>query len=242
METEVAHPEHAIHTWRDFLIHMGTVCLGLLLALFLEQGVEALHHHHQRLRLEEDLRAEAQRNVTILQRHLDINIPAMLDYRAWLITVRTAPARNGFVDLTLPSHKNNEGHGLTAPERNVWPVAKSSGSISLLLEAEAQAYARVDFEAEEDEKMVDQIRAASSGLSEFELASGFRLQPGATLHLTATQRDQLIAVLAHQAESLFALLSRDNLYMVDCEGIQSGIRDVDTLNRYRAAQHSFVPR
>lgn len=242
MESEVAHPHHAIHTWRDFFIHMGTVCLGLLLALGIDQAAEALHHRHEQHRLQEDLRAEAERNVSILKKHLDVNIPQMLDFRSTLIAVRTAPVRNGFVDVTLPRVNNSGGHGLTAPERNVWPVAKSSGTIALLSEAEAQAYARVDFEAEEDEKMVDQIRTASSGLSEFELASGAVLQPGRSLHLTPAQRDQLVAVLARQADTLHSLLSRDNLYMIDCQGIVSGIRDVDTLNRYRSSQHSIVPR
>lgn len=241
MEVEVAHPEHAILTWRDFLIHMGTVCLGLLLALGLEQSVEALHHHHQRLQLEEDLRAEAERNVAILQQHLDVNIPNMLSDRAQLVALRSTPVRNGFVDLTLPAPKVVGPHGMTAPERNVFPVAKSSGAIALLPEAEAQAYARVDFEAEEDGKMVDQIRSSSSGLSEFELASGSRLQPGTTLHLTSAQRDQLVALLARHAEGLWALLARDNQYMNDCKGIVSGIRDVDTLNRYRGAQPFVVP-
>jgi hypothetical protein len=239
---EVHSPHQSIHTWRDFFIHIATIVVGLLIAVGLEQGVEALHHRHQRHQLEEDIRAEAERNVTILQKHLDVNIPAMLSFRETLTAVRTAPAKEGWVDLTLPGVRNNGGRGLIAPERNVFPVAKSSGTIALLPETEAQAYARVDFESEEDEKMVDQIRVASAAVNQFELATGGSIRAGASLHLTEAQREKLVEILALQANTLFRLLDRDNLYLNDCKGIASGIHDVDTLNRFRSEQPLIVPR
>src|SRR5580658_7079750 len=56
------HVPHATHTWRDFWIHLGTIAAGLLIAISLEQSVEALHRLHQRHQLEEDLQVEARRN------------------------------------------------------------------------------------------------------------------------------------------------------------------------------------
>jgi hypothetical protein len=42
------HPPHApTHTWKDFFIHVGTIVIGLLIAVGLEQTVEWLHHRHQ---------------------------------------------------------------------------------------------------------------------------------------------------------------------------------------------------
>jgi tetratricopeptide (TPR) repeat protein len=39
------HPPHeAAHTWKDFFIHVATICVGLLIAVGLEQTVEWLHH------------------------------------------------------------------------------------------------------------------------------------------------------------------------------------------------------
>ena len=43
-------PEKSEHTWTDFFIHIGTIAVGLLLAIGLEQGVEWLHHRHERRR------------------------------------------------------------------------------------------------------------------------------------------------------------------------------------------------
>src|ERR1700729_324652 len=45
------HAPHHANTWRDFFIHIATICVGLLIAVTLEQTVEAVHHHHQRKQL-----------------------------------------------------------------------------------------------------------------------------------------------------------------------------------------------
>jgi hypothetical protein len=46
-------PHEPIHSWKGFLIHIASIAIGLLLALGLEQTVEALHHAHQRSDLEQ---------------------------------------------------------------------------------------------------------------------------------------------------------------------------------------------
>jgi hypothetical protein len=57
------HPPHApTHTWRDFLIHIATIVIGLLIAVGLEQTVEYLHRRHQVHELREALRQEREEN------------------------------------------------------------------------------------------------------------------------------------------------------------------------------------
>ena len=52
-----AHAPHGdIQTWRGFLVHIGAIVIGLLIAVALEQSVELLHHRHQRPQLEEQMR------------------------------------------------------------------------------------------------------------------------------------------------------------------------------------------
>jgi hypothetical protein len=54
------HPPHeSVHTWTDFFIHIATICVGLLIAIGLEQAVEALHHRHEREVLVQEMRAES---------------------------------------------------------------------------------------------------------------------------------------------------------------------------------------
>ena len=60
------HPPHAPpHTWKDFFIHIATICVGLLIAVGLEQTVEWIHHRHQLHQLEQDLQTEGIRNLHV---------------------------------------------------------------------------------------------------------------------------------------------------------------------------------
>src|SRR5579875_2696141 len=63
---EVHPPEHAIHNWRDFFVHIGTITIGLLIAIGLEQTVELIHHRHQRHTAERNLQREFDENRTVL--------------------------------------------------------------------------------------------------------------------------------------------------------------------------------
>ena len=49
---DVNPPRTTTHTWKDFFIHIATICVGLLIAVGLEQTVEAIHRSHQRHTLE----------------------------------------------------------------------------------------------------------------------------------------------------------------------------------------------
>jgi hypothetical protein len=67
---DVHAPHHTPGGVRDFLIHLLTITAGLLIALGLEAGVEALHHHHQRLEAEAMIRGEIKSNDEKLEQNL----------------------------------------------------------------------------------------------------------------------------------------------------------------------------
>jgi hypothetical protein len=52
------HKPKAAHSWREFLIEIGTIVCGILIALGLEQAIEALHSRHLVKQAEEAMRAE----------------------------------------------------------------------------------------------------------------------------------------------------------------------------------------
>jgi len=63
------HPaHHAATTWRDFFIHVATICLGLLIAIGLEQTVEHFHNLHHFHETRQALRQERQTNIAIFHR------------------------------------------------------------------------------------------------------------------------------------------------------------------------------
>ncbi|GAC1357543.1 MAG: hypothetical protein NVSMB3_04150 [Acidobacteriaceae bacterium] len=55
---EVHAPHHPVHSWRDVLIHLAIVTVGLLIALGLEATVEWNHHRRQVAEAREALRQE----------------------------------------------------------------------------------------------------------------------------------------------------------------------------------------
>jgi hypothetical protein len=57
------HPPHQpIHTWKDFLLHLLTITIGLFIALTLEASIESLHHRHLVRDARRNLRQEIQAN------------------------------------------------------------------------------------------------------------------------------------------------------------------------------------
>ena len=63
---EVHPPEHSIHNWRDFFVHIGTITIGLLIALGLEGLVEFYHHRELVHTARRDLRNEMLSNSKVL--------------------------------------------------------------------------------------------------------------------------------------------------------------------------------
>ncbi|MEI9980453.1 MAG: hypothetical protein WDN23_15910 [Edaphobacter sp.] len=59
---EVHPPEHVLHSWRDFFVHLSTITIGLLIALSLEGCVEWRHHRHLVHEAEASLQGEIKTN------------------------------------------------------------------------------------------------------------------------------------------------------------------------------------
>jgi hypothetical protein len=62
---DVHDPEHTPHSVRDFLIHIATIVVGLLIAIGLEQTVELIHHRMEVTTTRRELAIEDTRNIKI---------------------------------------------------------------------------------------------------------------------------------------------------------------------------------
>jgi hypothetical protein len=61
------HASHgSVHSWKDFFIHLGTIAIGLLIAIGLEQSVEALHHRRQAREMALKLHQESTDNLEVV--------------------------------------------------------------------------------------------------------------------------------------------------------------------------------
>ena len=127
---EVHPPDHAIHSWRDFFIHIATIVVGLLIAIGLEQSVEWLHHRHLLAEAREQLRQELDANrKTIANDEHSLDV-ATNDGR-YNLNLLMAPGETG-----KPLHF---GWQWNATSTSAWDTAKETGAISLMPYGEVQA-------------------------------------------------------------------------------------------------------
>jgi hypothetical protein len=137
------HPPHnSTHTWRDFFIHIATICIGLLIAIGLEQSVEALHHRHQRHQLEADLHAEDLRNVTIALQNIEVS-QRRRDLDAQQFSELLQAAQQHRPPSFLAVTRDSSGYRYVKPAYAVWTVAQQGGTLNLLPRSDAQRYVRV---------------------------------------------------------------------------------------------------
>jgi hypothetical protein len=67
---EVHAPHQAVHTWKDFLVHIAAIAIGLLLALALERFAEYVHERRQLAEARRELAMEVREN----QQKLALNV------------------------------------------------------------------------------------------------------------------------------------------------------------------------
>ena len=81
---DVHAPHQTVHTWKDFLVHIAAITIGLLIALGLEATVEWVHHEHQAQQALELLKQEVDRNRIALKNDMRSGDIGERDHRAAL--------------------------------------------------------------------------------------------------------------------------------------------------------------
>ena len=132
---DVHAPEHGIHGARDFFIHLFTITIGLLIALGLEAGVEAIHHRHQREEAETLVRREIENNLNKLQ---DGAPQAIAELHQMSRVLQTLEARAQSQPGAL-NEKDFIFH--EAPIQDAaWRTAASTGALTLMNYAEVERF------------------------------------------------------------------------------------------------------
>jgi hypothetical protein len=246
---DVHAPHQSLHTWKDFWIHLGTITAGLLIAVALEQGVEKLHHLHQRHQLEEDLRAEAAKNILILDR----NYRNLDTYMAWASTLRDTVnamhASGGKTKLPYPPKPDLGQTVMTMPSSTAWTTAQASALVDLLPREEAKMYDRVYYElklySDVQTTRGDQIREETFFLARFAPVTLAPLKPDLS-RMSVDQLDQFSALLTNDLVATRGLRGRLD---TQCAAEKAVVNDgkteddvLDTLNAFVAASQKSPPR
>jgi hypothetical protein len=160
---DVHAPYEALQTWKGFFVHIATICIGLLIAIALEQSVETIHRHRELAAVRDDLRAES-RQILTDSRQSQV---ASLYEEHWL-TVRIAQAQAAIRDgrSLAPSEHNNGPYSAT-PDIPIWRSAKAGARTPLLTKGEVNAYSEVEYVQAHVEVFYNVEQATESDLRSF---------------------------------------------------------------------------
>lgn len=198
LEVHPAH--HAASSWKDFFIHIGTIVLGLLIAIGLEQAVEYLHHRREVAEVREELRGERETNKT--------SFASETTHWRW----ETAELENNLVVLAyLQKHAGAPDeklpgslvwfHASTSHSQAAWDAAKNSGVTSLLSREEVEKYEDIYAQL----RRIDDVRSlAYDAMND---ASRYELTDNRLSHLSPAQIDEIttltqIALTKHWLEGV----------------------------------------
>ena len=133
---DVHAPHSRIEGFKDFLLHLLTITIGLLIALGLEGGVEWQYHRHLVRDANQALRAEIAQNIKTLE---SMRQP-VADQRKQLDADLNALA-------IMRTHPNQKGQSLTfgfvthSFDDTAWRTAQTTGAFAYMPYAEAGKYA-----------------------------------------------------------------------------------------------------
>jgi hypothetical protein len=133
---DVHPPTEPVHGIRDFLIHLLTITVGLLIALSLEGCVEMAHHRHLRKEADANLRQEILDNRKDLSGNIKAvvaeqkNLLAILGFLNHRLSGEKTQLREITIDFRMSSLRNSS-----------WQTASATGALSLMEYAHVQKYA-----------------------------------------------------------------------------------------------------
>jgi len=134
------HPPHEpVHGWRDFLLHILTITIGLLIALGLEGCVEWRHHRHLVHEAEASLHAEIENNAKALPdalaslRKNQDDLKHDVDVLKYIIKNHKAP----------PDEHMAIGFAIRTFDDISWKTAQSTTALSYMSYAQAEEYSDI---------------------------------------------------------------------------------------------------
>jgi len=133
------HPPHeAAHNWRDILIHLATITIGLFIALSLEGCVEWQHHRHLVREARENIRSEMTDNQKALHDALDQIHKEQAQVKGDIETLKTLRRDINAHGLNVTLSLNN-----SAMQNASWNTARETGAFSYMSYPEVKKYAEV---------------------------------------------------------------------------------------------------
>ncbi len=244
---DVHPPHHTPHGWRDFFIHIATISVGLLIAIGLEQTVEAIHHHHQRVELEHDLRLETEKNVGLYKldyTFFDLKAAHFIGLQHYVDALRRKEPQSTLSKIPLPPGPVNDL--FWGPGSSAWETAKESSLLELLPPDEAAMYHDLYFQHETVNRYAEYYFRAEAQRRRFEsrfqslttpVKSGETLEP-----MGPDDLKQYSALVVDALDALNECRFLTDLDSSASDAVLAGAKSPDEVERAAAnAQHLGNP-
>jgi hypothetical protein len=233
------HPPHeAAHTWKDFFIHIATIVLGLLIAIGLEQTVEALHHRHEAAELRERLHTESEQILHDAQRtetaqayevHWLAGRIAQVQAKVWQGQPLAPPAEH------KPPY-------FASPDIPLWRSAKASALTPLLTQDEINGFSEVEYVQIRVNEYDDACKSANS--KRHQLEAQFPSQPGGEVDFTKASKEDMrayLALLTAEAETTAVYRLWINILIGAENSILKGDLKLEHIYASERAAHQRIP-
>jgi hypothetical protein len=188
-------PHHAATTRRDFIVHLSTVVLGILIAIGLEQTVEYIHHRHQLREARATIREEL------------VHDRVAIEYN--IAVLRTAEQAMQHNASLLRSSAGSDSKPVSVLEYawqlhflrdDAWQDAKASGITAFMSPAERAQLGFIYSGAVERERLY-----APSYLTDTNIAKSIVHRADTIKGLTSVDRDQLLKITADTEGQIVSL-------------------------------------
>ena len=226
------HPPHeTTHTWKDFFLHIGTIAVGILIAISLEQTVELIHQHHQRTELRKAANTDARLYLRDVDQNRDANTRQVEDLTARIQQVRETIS----YDHPLPPPAYRPAFPIETIRLGNLAAAKSSGLIYLLSEDEINSTCDTEVAVIKSEALKERAQEATTQRVAFEqrFQTSFPSGPYDFSHITPAQLDQYLGLLLEERVRRTETLAYLELMHRGAQAYLDGQRDLEKL---RAAE------
>jgi hypothetical protein len=203
---DVHAPHEPIIGWKDFLLHLFTITVGLLIALGLEGLVEWQHHRHLVHEAQASLHGEIERNAQSLQGTVDQLHKEEADLKHDVDVLKGVVATG-----KMPKHEQmNIGFAIRSFDNVAWKTAQATGAAAYMSYEQAQEYADI-YGTQDELAETERVAARDTIVSLAPFVNASDSDPDPT-RAEADEMKGKIQILSGQlllVESLMQSLDRD---------------------------------
>jgi hypothetical protein len=224
-------PQTSDHTWKDFFIHIGTIAVGILIAIGLEQTVELLHEHHQRIELRKAANTDARLYLRDVDQNREANTRQVEDLTDRIRQVRETIAHDH--PLAAPAYR--PALPIETLRLGNFAAARSSGLIHLLSEDEINSVSDAEVGIIKSEALKERAQEVATKRIAFEqrFQTNFPSGPFDFSHITPAQLDEYLGLLIEERVRRTETLAYLELMHRGAQAYLDGQRDLEKL---RAAE------